>query len=327
MMGVMNDWERVDADASVPHRGPAPGRSADPPPALRLRRNRNPIIGAFDLGGRVFRRRVRDVVLGATAILVPAVVLNLWVTIVATDRVDPNADTTGLFADASAGNEDIGVFVAVVFVGVATALVGHFCAQLLLGERFQQPIGAGAALKTTLRRSPAVFVAWLLTHWWFVALAGLVATASSDQIGPLLFFSVVVMWPSSAATLLVVPVMVGEGLGPFRAAIRSWRLARRRFGTCLGFVFLSTVLATLFGLGITTMIPLLDQFGFLQFGDATGTIVAVAAQLAVLFVVPLVAMATAQFYVELRISAEGLDMSLDAAAAFPDTATASAGDR
>ncbi len=38
--------------------------------------------------------------------------------------------------------------------------------------------------------------------------------------------------------------------------------------------------------------------------------------LAVLFVVPLIALATARFYVELRLSAEGLDVTIDAAAAF-----------
>ena len=327
MMGAMSDWEPVDTEASVPHRGAAPGRPTSSPPSLRLKRSRNPIIAAFDLGGRVFQRRLRDVTLGATAILVPAVALNLWVTVVANDQVDPNANSSLFFDDASTGVEDIGVFVAALFVGVTTALVGYFCAHVLIGERFRRPIGAAAALVTTLRRSPIIVVAWLLTHWWFALLAALLVTASSVAVGPLLFVSALVAWPAASATLFVVPVMVAEGLGPFRAATRSWRLARQRFGTCLGFVLLSTVLATLFGVGITTMIPLLDQFGFLQFGDATGTIVAVSAQLAVLLVVPLVAMATAQFYVELRIAAEGLDMSLDADAAFPETATATAVDR
>ena len=323
----MSDWERVDADASIPRRVAAPGGPASSHPARRLKRNRNPILAAFDLGGRVFRHRLRDATLGAAAVLVPAVALNLWITVVATERTDPNAAGSVLFTDADAGTEDVGVFVAALFVGAATALVGHFCSQLLIGERFRRPVTATAALRSTLRRSPMVLLAWLLTHWWFVLVAALLATASSDAFGPLLVLSVFVVWPASSATLLVVPVMVGEGLGPFRAATRAWRLARLRFGTCLGFVMLSTVLATLFGLGITTMIPLLDQFGFLQFGDATSTIVAVAAQLAVLFVVPLVAMATAQFYVELRVTAEGLDLTIDPDAAFPDTAATSATDR
>ncbi len=314
----MSDWERLDAPAAVPNRSSGRGDAAMEPSIMRLRRSRNPALAAFDAGGRAFQRRLRDLMLGAALILVPAVALNVWITLVSVARVESDASVPVLFDDGTTGTEDLAVFLAYVFVSATPAVVGYFAATIVIGDRFGRSSSLGAALLSTLRRSPAVLAAWVLTHWWFIAMAALVAPAGADGL-TLVFFLSFLVWPASTATLLVIPVMVGERLGPYRAAVRGWRLVKQRFLSGLGFVALSAMLAALFGTGLSSMIPLLDVFGFLALGDAASIVVGVSIQLAVVFIVPLVAAATAQFYIEMRVAAEGLDLAIDLDAAFADS--------
>ena len=311
------DWERLDAVAPTPSTRAAehPARSG---PTFRLRRSRGPVIAALDGGGGIFQQRLRDVLIGATVILVPAVALNVWVTVLGYDRLDPNDSAVPSFLgdDTGSGIEDVAVWLALVFASFVTAVVGHFAALILLGERFRTPITLGAALRRTLRRLPAVFAAWAVTHWWFPVMALIVVTAQSDVVGLWIFLFVIVSWFVAAATLLVIPAMVGERLGPLAAARRSLRLARLRYGVCVAFVLLATFLALLLAIGIGTLVPLLEATGFVALGDATPIVQGVMAQLIVLVVVPLIALATAQVYVEVRIAGEGLDLVIDTDAAF-----------
>lgn len=312
-------WERLDTAAVTPRSASAPhGERVSRIPALRLKRRRSPVIASLDGGGGVFQRRLRDVLVGSATILVPVVGLNIWVTVVAYDRLDPNdAGLPSFFTgDTGSGIEDVGVWMAAVFVSLATAVVGYFCAQILIGERFRTPVSLGRGLLRTLKKLPLIFAAWILTHWWSPLLALVVVTAESDDVGVLLFFLAFVSWFASAATLLVIPAMVGERLGPFAAAKRNWRLIRLRYGLCLVFVLAATLLSVLLLIGIATLVPILEQLGFLDFGGATWIVQGVMLQLSVLVVVPLVALATAQAYVEVRIVGEGLDLVVDSDAAF-----------
>lgn len=276
------------------------------------------MLAALDGGGAVFQRRLRDVMIGATAILVPAVALNLWVTVLAFNRIDPNDSAVPSFLtdEASSGIEDIAAWIATVFVSFVTAVVGYFCAQLLLGDRFGTPVSLGRGLLATLKRTPAIFVVWLLTHWWFPLMALIVVTADSGSVYWWLFLFSFLSWFSSAATLPVIPVMAAERLGPFAAAKRSWRLVKLRYGLCLIFILAATFLAGLLLVGIGTLVPLLEATDFLQLGSAAWIVQGVMMQLAVLIVVPLVALGTAQMYLELRLDGEGLDLTIDADAAF-----------
>jgi len=321
--GVMTDqgaaWERLDTVAATPDRTRAtPSEVTDQTTSIRLRRSRNPALAALDGGGEIFQRRIRDVLVGSAAILAPAVALNLWVTALTFDRVDPNRSGLPRFLtdESGGGVEDIANLLAIVFVSLTTAIVGHYAAQILLGVRFARPVTLGAALLRTAKKVPAISAAWLLTHWWFVLMALVVTSSDDGDIGGLLFLFSFVAWFSSAATLLVIPTMVGERLGPFAAAVRSWRLFRRRFGTCVIFVLLATFLSSLLLFGIATLVPLLEEFGFLEFGSASGIVQGVMVQMAVLVVVPLVALGTAQVYVEVRVAGEGLDLVVDADEAF-----------
>lgn len=286
--------------------------------AIRLRRSNRPTLAALDGGGAILQRRLRDVMLGAAIILVPTVAINLWATVVSFERFDPDdsllptmsTDTIG------AGVEDVAAWLGVVFVSAVTAVLGFFAAQILLGERFVNPVPLRQALLATLRRAPAVLALWVLTHWWAPLLSWLMLTGDNDDLGGYVTLYLLAAWFASAFTLLAVPAMVGERLGPVGAAVRAFRLARMRFGSCLGFVLLSTVLGGAFLFGLATLAPLLEVTGFIGFGDFAWLVQGVLVQFGVLLVMPLIALATAQLYLEVRLDAEALDLVIDTDAAF-----------
>lgn len=326
-------WERLDATASTPRSATGtPGWSAGDRPAdrlrssaFRLRRSRGPVLASLDGGGSILQRRLRDVMVGATVILVPAVALNVWVSILGHDRLDPDDATVPSFLanDTAGGIEDLATWLAIVFASIVTAIVGHFVAQILLGERFREPVSLVQALKRTGRRLPAIVVAWALTHWWQPLMALLVVSSEAGAAGAWLFLCALVAWFCSAATLFVIPAMVGERLGPLAAAKRNWRLVRRCYGLCVRFVLLATSLSALLLGGIATLVPLLEETGFVSLGDASWIVQSVLVQLAVLLVVPLIALGTAQAYLETRLDAEGLDLQIDADRAFGRSVVAS----
>jgi len=255
---------------------------------------------------------------GSTVILVPAVALNVWVLIVGDDRLDPNDTAVPSFLsdDTGSGIEDVATWSSIVFASFVTAVVGYFAAQILLGERFRSPVSMSRALARTGRRLPSIAAAWALTHWWFPIMVLIVVSAEADLVGVWIFLFVFVAWFSSAAALLVIPAMVGERLGPFAGAKRNWRLVKLRYGVCVLFVLAATMLSVLLLFGIATLVPLLDQYGFLALGDATWVVQSVMVQIAVLVVVPLIALGTAQVYLEIRLDGEGLDLQIDADSAF-----------
>lgn len=285
---------------------------------LKLRRSRNPALGALDRGGAVLQRRMRDVLLGSAVILVPAVGLNLWMTVVAFDRFDTDDALLPTFSSGTTGTgiEDVATWMAIWFVSFVTAIVGYFTAQILLGERFGTMVTLRQALLATLKRLPALAWLWLLTHWWVPVFSLVIVTSQEADIGGLIFFYGLFALFASTFTLLAVPAMAGEQIGPFAAAKRAFRLARLRFGPCLWFLVLASVLATAFLTGLATLAPLLEVTGFVTFGGAAWLVQGILVQIGVLVTVPLVALASAQMYIEVRLDAEGLDLIVDADAAF-----------
>lgn len=117
--------------------------------------------------------------------------------------------------------------------------------------------------------------------------------------------------------LVTAPVIGAEGLGPIMAMRRSARLVGRRFWPVMGLALLSTVVTTLFGyaLGLvpTTLSLLLgtDGYGWL--------LTAASGIMTALITMPIVAGITVLIYLDLRVRTEGLDIELDAIAAFPSS--------
>lgn len=264
----------------------------------------------------MLQQRGRDVLVGAALLLVPVVALNLWATSQVFDRTDATTLTALGGDDVGTGVEDVAAMLAVVFASMAAAIVGCFASIVLLGERFGAPVALRAALAATMRRLPTVVVAWAIGHLWVPFLATWSLASPSDSLAARLFLVLPLATFFATATLYVVPAIVGEQLGPVAALKRSWRLFRMRTGSALGFVLSATIIGSLLLAGIAFLPALLEAAGFITFGNYLWLAQGLASQVAVIVVVPLVALATAQLYVLVRLDAEGLDIMLDADAAF-----------
>lgn len=308
-------WAPVDADPATPTRVAPVAATAVR--RLRLRRSRNPVLAALDGGGDVLQRRGRVLLVGVVVLAAPMVVLNLWTTVLAFDRLDGGGPSLlGFGDDAATGIEEVALVLALVLLSLTTAIVGTFAASILVADRFGSAVGLAAGLRATLRLAPATVAAWLLGHWWLPFLDAWTVSAHPDDEAARLFLVAPVAWMLSSLLLYVVPVIVAERVGPIRALRRSWRLSRMRFGAAIGFVACSTAVGALLLAGTASLPTLLEATGLVTFGDYTWLANGIALQLGAIITVPLVALATAQMYLEIRLHAEGMDLMLDADRAF-----------
>lgn len=309
------DWALVDAPSSTP-RSVSTQLVTEARRPIRLRRNRNHVLSSLDAGGTMLQRRGRDLLVGSSLLLLPVVALNLWATTVAFDRAGSTTLTAFGGDNVGTGIEDVAAMLAVVCASFAAAVVGCFASAVLMSERFGAPVGLWPALGSTMRRLPAVLVAWAIGHLWVPFFATWALASPSDNFAGRLVVVIPIGAIFSVATLYVIPVMVAEGAGPLRSLQRSWRLARTRAGVSFGFVCSSALLGSLLFAGITFLPALAESGGFITFGSYTWLAQGVTGQLAVIVVMPLVALATGEMYLAVRLDAEGMDIALDADAAF-----------
>lgn len=316
-------WAPLEGDPVTATR-PPPAQRPGSTRRLRLRRSRSPVLAALDGGGDVLQRRGRDVLVGVVILITPMVVLNLWTTVLAFDRLDgAGPSLPGFNDDATTGIEEIALLLALLLASLTAAVVGVFAATILVADRFGSRVGLRPALSTTLRMLPAAGAGWAAGHWWLPLFDAWSVGARSDQVGGRLFLTLPVALVLTALVLYVVPVIVAERVGPLRALRRSAKLARMRFGSSVGFVASSAVLGGLLLAGMASLPALLEWTGLLTFGEYTWLANGIAAQLGVIITVPLVALATAQMYLEVRLDVEGMDLTLDANAAFGPRVTPS----
>jgi hypothetical protein len=264
----------------------------------------------------MLQRRGRDLLVGSSLLLLPVVAFNLWATTVAFDRDGSTTLTAFGGDDVGTGVDDVAAILAVVCASFAATAVGCFASAVLISERFGAPVGLWPALRSTVRRLPAVLVAWAIGHFWVPFFATWALASRPDDVVDRLVVVLPIAALFSSVTLYVIPVMVAERAGPLRSLKRSWRLARMRSGASFGFVLSSALLGSLLFAGITFLPALAESGGFITFGSYTWLARGITGQLAVIVVVPLVALATAEMYLAVRLDAEGLDIALDADAAF-----------
>ena len=274
------------------------------------------MLAALDAGGSLLQRRGRDLLVGSSILLLPIVALNLWATSQVFDRTGATTLTAFGGDDVGTGIEDVAALLALVCGSLAGAVVGAFGAIILLADRLGSPVGLRPALAGTLRRLPTVVVAWAVGHVWLPFVATWSLSGTGGEGAGALLLAVPIATFFATATLFVVPVIVGERLGPFAALRRAWRLARARTASALGFMCLSFVVGALLLVGITSLPALAEVTGFITFGDYRWLVQGVMSQLAVIIVVPLLGLATAHLYLLFRVDVEGLDIVLDADAAF-----------
>lgn len=288
----------------------------------RLRRHQRPALGALDQGGMLVQRHARAALLGSAVVVVPMVALNVVVSNLAFDRSNRLADLVVSVpelvggVDAATGAETLLAYLALVGNSLAVALVGGYTAQMVLRRSAGLDVGIWSTWRPTLRRLPPLAVAWFLGHLWAFLLALLlVQVSASDWVGLAVFGAPLVAWFTSL-TLLVSPTIVLERLGPWAGLRRGVRLARRRLGVSFGFVVLCTLVAGGLRLAIGWLPQLLEATGLITFGRFRNVADGVAAQVGQLIVVPLVGLATAVLYLQVRMDAEGVDLLIESDAAF-----------
>ena len=170
------------------------------------------------------------------------------------------------------------------------------------------------SLVAAAKRLPLLMVTWALTHWWVLLVAlGAVNSRSAFLAGAVVWLPLVAL--GAVPFVLVSPALMVEG-GGLRSIARSWRLSRQRFGAVFGFVLLCTLLGGALFAFIGWLPPLLESTGLVTFGSAGYLVQGVTTQLALLVVLPLVAMATGQLFLQLRVHVEGVDLQLAADRAF-----------
>jgi hypothetical protein len=278
----------------------------------QLRRTDRLIVGSFDAAAHVLQRRARVVVLGAATLMLPMMAANLLLSVLAFRSFDTFQSA---FGDRGyIGAESGQVFVAIVLQSFTAHVVGTYAAAVLVPFQLGTESTMRAGLGTVLRRLPLLFATWLVTHWWALLLALGIATQPS-AVGPLL----IVLWPlvaiASTVGLLVGPVIATERLG-LRSVPRALRLVRTRFGASWAFVVVTGLVSGSLFAFISQLPYLVESTGLITLGSYGYLVQGVTLEIALLVVLPLSALATAQLYLQLRVHAEGIDLWLAADQAF-----------
>ncbi len=310
----MSSWADIESGSQLPasfvHRRAV---MDTPAPVPRVRRSDRLVIGAIDVASHVFQHRARQVLLGSALLMLPMVALHLLLTVLAFDHYER---FDGLLGDRGY----IGVETGLVMLGLAiqslTAhIIGAYTAAYLVPYQMGAEPTIAACLRRVLRKLPLLLLTWSLTHWPpLLVLWGLANGASAETLGALWILAPL-MAMVGAATLLVAPVVMTEQRG-VRSIGRAWKLTRVRFGAAFSFVIACAVLGSMLSAFIAFLPPLAESTGFITFGSLGWMVQGVTTQMAVLIVVPFVAIATSQMYLHLRVHAEGLDIVIAADRAF-----------
>ncbi len=180
---------------------------------------------------------------------------------------------------------------ALLLPSILLPFIAAAYAHVVVGIRLGHEIGAGEALRRSVRSAWALLASWTLVHLAelagaFVALGAIVAMA---------FF------------LVTAPAIALEGLGPLKGMKRSWSLTSRRLMPVMGLGVGSGVVAYVLGQALNAVTDLLGLF----VGLRVGWIIVAAGRAATgLVIVPIVALSTVLCYLDLRVRLEALDLEL-----------------
>jgi hypothetical protein len=192
----------------------------------------------------------------------------------------------------------LGAMAAVAVLSLAYSLLGAALGRLVAAWYDDTDLTVGAVLAATLRATPAVLVAWVLTS--VVQVAALY----------LLLLPALVAFP---LFLLVAPVITIEKRGPFAAIRRSAGLVRRRYLAVTAIWLISLVLERVIDLALAAGAEFVSDIT----PGAVAEIVRPAGWAFALFVTaPTVAGLSVLLYYDLRVRSEGLDLEVEAADAF-----------
>ena len=247
--------------------------------------------GAFKL----LKANAKTILLVVAAFVVPIQLLSAFVVRdqVSTGLLDVLSDPTiaqseTAFSLGDAAGSIFTVLLSLVTTPLIAGAVSRICAASYLGQQ----VGAGEALKATLRRFPALLGASLLVNL-------------VRGIG----FALCIL-PGVALTGLyaaVIPALMIEEIGPIEAMRRSWRLLKPRFWPVLGIIALAWLIAAFLG-NLLGGIP--SAVGTIFGGSLAWLWVAVGAVLASVVSAPISAIVRTLLYFDGRIRNEGLDLQV-----------------
>ena len=269
--------------------GGADGPAAPPPVPVPMPLRPMTVTDIIDGGIAALKAAPRAVFAVTAAFVVPAELLSAWV------RRDQLADagiagTVEVLSSDSGRAGDIDATVLLLVVqSVVLAFVACAVASLMASWYFNRPITARQALGLTMRRSPAVLVAWTVVHL-IEAMA-----------------AVVLILPALAVMALLattIPALAIEGCGPFKAVRRSWQLGQTRFWGALGATLLIALVDLVLALALSGLGLLFEPFDWAWVVDS------VLIGIAALVTTPFVAAATTLLYLDRRVRSEGLDIEL-----------------
>jgi len=283
----------VDA-AVAAHRPAAP---ALPPVPVPLGPMTLPDLldGAF----AIVKRRPRDVVVLAAAVVVPVEVLSA---LLLRDVFDAGAlagvdDPTTALGTQDGEVVGTGAALASVAVGaLSLVLLAGALGVLVDGWYRGRHVGAGEALAAALRRSPALLLGTVLVH--LLEGVGFLALGVGAYV-------------AMALLHVASPAVTVEGLGPWRSVRRSVQLTRRRIGPAL----VVPGVVGIVGMGVALGFQAVPELAAAVVPDDWDWLVRASGSLAAqLVVAPFTAGVAVLFHLDLRVRTEALDIELRARA-------------
>ena len=205
----------------------------------------------------------------------------------------PDPLTLGYLFDEATASGPVAVLAARALPSMGLAVIGATCGHLVHDWALGAPTRGLDALGRVLRRGHSLLGLWLIVH------AIEVLTCVGVFVGFLLFAAVSPLWAI-------------EGLGPWSAIVRSWRLSVRRLGPLLVSVPVATFVSALVGgavggVGLSLLTAMTN--GWVDVGGTAAT--AMAAALPHLVLDPLLAVSMALIALDLKVQVEGYDLEIE----------------
>lgn len=279
--------------------------SAEPagPPRLPVPLRPMTVSDVLDGAFAIIKARPGTVVLVAAAIAVPAQLLGAFLARGQTSIVDlltVIGDPTVAGTGPASGLGILGVYAGAILEALSFFFLGGALGRLVSAWYAGGDLTAGAALKASFRRTPA----FLAAFFGLLPLkVGAYAACFLPALVVITFFS------------LTAPVMVIEDLGPWNGVKRSATLVARRFWRCLWIITLSTIVSQIIG-PLLALIP--EVVSFLVPEGYRWVLQGVGRAAVSLLLAPFAVGVCILLYLDLRVRTEGLDIDLDAAAAFAE---------
>ena len=247
--------------------------------------------GAFKL----LKANFRTILLVVAAIVVPVQLVSAFLL---REQVSPGilnilrdptvAQDQSAFSLGDAGASLLTALLSFITAPLIAGAVSRVCAASYLGQH----VGPADALRTTIRRLPALLAATFVSG---LAIFGGMLLCILPGIALLVMYT------------LVVPAMMIEEIGPIESMRRSWRLVKPRFWGVLGIVALAWLISAFLG-NLLGGAP--SAIGTIFGGSFAWLWIAVGAVLATIVSAPITAIVDTLLYFDGRIRNEGFDLQV-----------------